>query len=283
MHRHVDDASFDVDLVNLANEHRDVTRELHAARWNSSEHDPFRMRISLDDFVRNPPQRAANGLRVHDRDGGRWILFSWFHTIPWRPHRIALKGTAMGISPSSYLSFAFPHPFFTPIGAMFHDPIEQCFLKADVFAGFFAFDPLVLQNLGALGKELFVESRILNESSLIFFRRHHLGFFFHIICTQSTKSSYWHSTGQPVLYLSPAALAAADASLRQSFTDSCGDLSELGSHERLSVFAGNRDAAIARFARSDIDRDLTEQGDPQPLRFAFAAAASENVVAFAVR
>src|SRR5262249_11422573 len=77
----------------------------------------------------------------------------------------------------------------SPIGAMFHDPIEQGSFKADVFAGFFAFDPFMLQNLRALGEELLVESRILDELSLIFFRRWHLGFlFFHKTCVESTKS-----------------------------------------------------------------------------------------------
>ena len=51
----------------------------------------------------------------------------------------------------------------------------------------------------------------------------------------------------------------------------------------MSIFAGNWDAMIARFARGNIDGDLTEQRDAQPLRFTFAAAASENIVAFAVR
>src|SRR5438552_16464586 len=71
----------------------------------------------------------------------------------------------------------------SPVGAMFHDPIEQSSLKADVFAGFFAFNPLMLQNLSALGEELLVECRILDELSLIFFLRWHLRFFFHKICS----------------------------------------------------------------------------------------------------
>src|SRR5436309_15257891 len=72
---------------------------------------------------------------------------------------------------------------------MFNDPIEQSSLKADVFAGFFAFNPFMLQNLRALGEELLVECRIFDELSLIFFRRWHLGFlFFHKTCVESTKS-----------------------------------------------------------------------------------------------
>src|SRR5438067_13668306 len=85
---------------------------------------------------------------------------------------------------------------------MFHDPIEQSSLKADVFAGFFAFNPLMLQNLSALGEELLVECRILDELSLIFFRRRHLGFlFFHKTCLESTKSTHQSSTGGRAIYL----------------------------------------------------------------------------------
>jgi len=40
---------------------------------------------------------------------------------------------------------------------MFQDPIQQSSFKADVFAGFFAFNPLMLQDLRALGKELLVK------------------------------------------------------------------------------------------------------------------------------
>src|SRR5437773_3467424 len=85
----------------------------------------------------------------------------------------------------------------SPVGAMFHDPIKQCSLKADILAGFFAFNPLMLQNLRAFGEELLVERRILDELSLIFFRRRHRGFFFHKTCVESTKSTHWNSTGQP--------------------------------------------------------------------------------------
>ena len=33
--------------------------------------------------------------------------------------------------------------FLAPCGAVFHDPVEQCFLEADVVAGFFALDPFM--------------------------------------------------------------------------------------------------------------------------------------------
>jgi len=49
-----------------------------------------------------------------------------------------------------------PSPL-SPVGAMFHDPIKQSPLKADVFTGLFAFNPLVFQNLRPLGKEFLVE------------------------------------------------------------------------------------------------------------------------------
>jgi hypothetical protein len=59
---------------------------------DSSEGNRFQIWIALDDFVRDPPQRAANSFRVHDRDGGsRRSLFCVLHCIPWRPHGIALK------------------------------------------------------------------------------------------------------------------------------------------------------------------------------------------------
>ncbi len=74
----------------------------------------------------------------------------------------------MGYSRSLYLSFAFAHPFFSPMGAMLHDPIEQGLFKTNIFAGFFALNPLVLQNLCALGEEFLVENGILNELRLIF-------------------------------------------------------------------------------------------------------------------
>src|SRR5206468_10486508 len=71
----------------------------------------------------------------------------------------------------------------SPVGAMFHDPIKQGLLKADVLAGLFTFNPLVLQDLRPLGEKLLVKSRILNELRLIFSRRWHLRFLFHKSCS----------------------------------------------------------------------------------------------------
>ena len=74
------------------------------------------------------------------------------------------------------------HSSLSPVGAMFHDPIQQSLFKADVSAGFFALNPLVFQNLCALRQELLVEDRILNEPRLIFLRgKRHLSPFFHKI------------------------------------------------------------------------------------------------------
>src|SRR6059058_5502496 len=71
----------------------------------------------------------------------------------------------------------------SPVGAMFHDPIQQSSFKADVFPGLFALDPLVLQNFCALREELLVKRRFFNELRLIGFRRRHVRFFFHKIST----------------------------------------------------------------------------------------------------
>src|SRR6266496_3641247 len=87
-----------------------------------------------------------------------------------------------------------------PIGAMFHDPIKQGSFKADVFAGFFAFNPFMLQNLSALGEKLLVECRILDELSVIFFRRWHRRFFFHKTCVESTKSRIRIRRGGHTIY-----------------------------------------------------------------------------------
>ena len=56
-----------------------------------------------------------------------------------------------------------PLAFISPAGSMFHDPIEERFFEADIGPGFFALDPLVLQNLFTLRKEFLVENGVLNE------------------------------------------------------------------------------------------------------------------------
>src|SRR5262249_333443 len=66
----------------------------------------------------------------------------------------------------------------SPVGAMFHDPFKQSSFKANVLAGLLALNPFMLQNLRAFGKKLLIKRRILDELTLIFFRRRHLGFFF---------------------------------------------------------------------------------------------------------
>jgi len=84
-----------------------------------------------------------------------------------------------------------------PVGAMFHDPIQQSLLKADISSGFLAFDPLMFQNLGTLRQKLLVQDRILNEMRMIRLRRWHLRSFFHKIGYESTKSKQLNSTEQP--------------------------------------------------------------------------------------
>jgi hypothetical protein len=55
----------------------------------------------------------------------------------------------------------------SPVGAMFHDPIQQSLFKSDISSGFLAFDPLVFQDLGTLREKLLVQDRIPNESRVI--------------------------------------------------------------------------------------------------------------------
>src|SRR5580765_6004060 len=105
------------------------------------------------------------------------VLVSRF---PWRPRGIALKvqKSGGGLFGARLLSSS-----LSPVGAMFHDPIQQSSFKADVFPGFFTLDPLVLQNFCALRKELLVERRLFDELRLICFRRRHVSLYFHKIST----------------------------------------------------------------------------------------------------
>src|SRR6516225_4868289 len=72
-----------------------------------------------------------------------------------------------------------PSSSLSPVGAMFHNPIQQGSFKADIFPGFFALDPLMFQNFRSLSKELRITRRFFNELRLICFRRRHVRFFFH--------------------------------------------------------------------------------------------------------
>ena len=56
---------------------------------------------------------------------------------------------------------------------MFHDPVEECFFKADVVTGFFTPEPFVAENLLALGEEFLVEERLLHEIVLFVSREAH--------------------------------------------------------------------------------------------------------------
>src|SRR2546428_11009606 len=77
-----------------------------------------------------------------------------------------------------------------PMGAMFHNPIEKRFFKADVFPGLFALDPFMFQNLFALGQEFFVKHRVLNELRFVFLGlgNGHVDSFFHKNENQSIQS-----------------------------------------------------------------------------------------------
>lgn len=52
-------------------------------------------------------------------------------------------------------------PTLAPLRTMLDDPIGQSSLEADVAPGFLRFDPLVLEDLLALGLEFPVQRRIL--------------------------------------------------------------------------------------------------------------------------
>src|SRR6202011_6154092 len=71
MHCDVDHARIDLNLLDLSNKTSYAAGNFIATRWNSGQNNRAQIRIALDDFVRDPPQRTTNRLRVHDRDGGR--------------------------------------------------------------------------------------------------------------------------------------------------------------------------------------------------------------------
>jgi hypothetical protein len=70
MHRYIHDPRVDISVANLVNKSRDSARDLYTAGRNPGEHNAFEVRISFDDLMRNPAQRATNRFRVHDRDAG---------------------------------------------------------------------------------------------------------------------------------------------------------------------------------------------------------------------
>ena len=86
------------------------------------------------------------------------------------------------------LASEFPLALVAPVRSMFQNPIEERLFKADITAGFFALDPFVFQNLFALGKELLVENRVLNELGLLPLGGRHVGTVFHISEVWSTKT-----------------------------------------------------------------------------------------------
>jgi hypothetical protein len=54
MHRDIDDAGVDISFLDLANESCDSSRDLHAPRRNPREHYALKVRVPLDDLMRNP-------------------------------------------------------------------------------------------------------------------------------------------------------------------------------------------------------------------------------------
>ena len=50
---------------------------------------------------------------------------------------------------------------------MFEDPVEQSFFKTDIVPGLFALEPLVTEDLFALGDELLVKERFFHEIGAI--------------------------------------------------------------------------------------------------------------------
>lgn len=50
---------------------------------------------------------------------------------------------------------------------MFKDPVEQSFLKSNVVTGLFAFEPLMTEDLFALGDKLLVKERFFHEIGVI--------------------------------------------------------------------------------------------------------------------
>jgi hypothetical protein len=68
-----------------------------------------------------------------------------------------LKGAEKLISSSCVL------PGFSPLASVFHDPIRECLLEADVVSGFLRLNPLVFQNLLALCLKFSIERRVLQQ------------------------------------------------------------------------------------------------------------------------
>src|SRR5207249_3699962 len=118
---------------------------------------------------------------------------------------------------------------------MFHNPIQQGPFKADIFPGFFALDPLMLQNFRSLGKKLLVKRRFSNELRLICFRRRHVCFFFHKFSSESTPNGSLITTNQtPIRRVNreiySVALRPSDMSLWQRLTNLLGNPLKFGSN-----------------------------------------------------
>src|SRR5207253_3129575 len=101
--------------------------------------------------IRRKARRIASASKIRT---ARLSFIRLVLLIPSRPRGIALKEGTRG-SGGHFGQLHLAHSSFAPVGAMFHDPIEQRFLKADIGPGFFALDPFVFQNLLALSEKLF--------------------------------------------------------------------------------------------------------------------------------
>jgi len=56
---------------------------------------------------------------------------------------------------------------------MFHDPVEEGLFKANIMAGFLAFDPFVAQDLFPFSEEFLVEQGLADEFSRFICRGGH--------------------------------------------------------------------------------------------------------------
>src|SRR5437660_8542971 len=72
-------------------------------------------------------------------------------------------------------------------------------------------------------------------------------------------------------------------SLWQRLTNLFGNPLKFGSNRRLRILAHDWNSTVASFTRGDVDRNLPEQWNTQPLGFPFAAACAENIITLVVR
>src|SRR5207245_9677785 len=71
-------------------------------------------------------------------------------------------------------------------------------------------------------------------------------------------------------------------SLSQRLADTARNLHKFHRDRRLSILRDDWFPAVASFAGDNVDRDLAEERHPEPLGFALATAAAENVVSLVI-